>query len=140
MDDVRQLHDHLAEYQVLDVREPYEWEAGHIEGAVHLPLPEVMAGRGSDVLDQGRPVVAVCHARAYATALSEDAHAATPFLVHLLTELGNQRPLDQAAHAARRTTVSTLAPDEPAIVGIPIVIRPEPRPEGEPARRPTSRP
>jgi hypothetical protein len=87
-----------------------------------------------------RPVVAVCHARAYATALSEDAHAATPFLVHLLTELGNQRPLDQAAHAARRTTVSTLAPDEPAIVGIPIVIRPEPRPEGEPARRPTSRP
>ena len=23
---------------VLDVREPHEWAAGHIEGAVHIPL------------------------------------------------------------------------------------------------------
>lgn len=28
---------------LLDVREPYEWAAGHIEGAVHLPMGEVMA-------------------------------------------------------------------------------------------------
>lgn len=26
---------------VLDVREPYEWEAGHIEGATHIPLQEL---------------------------------------------------------------------------------------------------
>jgi rhodanese-related sulfurtransferase len=26
---------------VLDVREPDEWEAGHIEGAVHIPLMEL---------------------------------------------------------------------------------------------------
>ena len=28
---------------VLDVREPDEWEAGHIHGAVHIPLAEVPA-------------------------------------------------------------------------------------------------
>lgn len=26
---------------VLDVREPFEWEAGHIEGALHVPLREL---------------------------------------------------------------------------------------------------
>ncbi|WZH51771.1 MAG: rhodanese-like domain-containing protein [Nocardioides alkalitolerans] len=28
---------------VLDVREPHEWEAGHIAGAVHIPLSELPA-------------------------------------------------------------------------------------------------
>lgn len=27
--------------KVLDVREDYEWEAGHIDGAVHIPLEQV---------------------------------------------------------------------------------------------------
>ena len=27
-----------ADWVVLDVREPWEWAAGHIEGAVHIPL------------------------------------------------------------------------------------------------------
>ncbi|NYJ03407.1 rhodanese-related sulfurtransferase [Nocardioides thalensis] len=31
---------------VLDVREPVEWEAGHIEGAVHIPLSELVERRG----------------------------------------------------------------------------------------------
>ena len=30
-----------ADAVVLDVREPDEWEAGHIEGALHIPLAEV---------------------------------------------------------------------------------------------------
>lgn len=30
---------------VLDVREPVEWEAGHIEGAVHIPLGELVERR-----------------------------------------------------------------------------------------------
>jgi rhodanese-related sulfurtransferase len=29
--------------QVLDVREPEEWQAGHIEGAVHIPLGDLVA-------------------------------------------------------------------------------------------------
>jgi rhodanese-related sulfurtransferase len=45
--------------QIVDVREPYEWEAGHIDGAVHIPLNQLMAGAGQD-LDPSREVVAVC--------------------------------------------------------------------------------
>lgn len=30
-----------VEAKVLDVREDYEWEAGHIDGAVHIPLEQV---------------------------------------------------------------------------------------------------
>jgi rhodanese-related sulfurtransferase len=30
-----------ADAKVLDVREDYEWNAGHIEGAVHIPLGEL---------------------------------------------------------------------------------------------------
>src|SRR5918992_3042857 len=47
------------EVQILDVREDWEWDAGHIEGSVHIPLNELLAGR-MESLDQGRPVVAVC--------------------------------------------------------------------------------
>lgn len=28
---------------VLDVREPHEWAAGHVEGAIHVPLSELPA-------------------------------------------------------------------------------------------------
>lgn len=39
---VDQLQQPLPEgVVVLDVREPYEWEAGHIEGAHHIPLQEL---------------------------------------------------------------------------------------------------
>jgi rhodanese-related sulfurtransferase len=60
MDDPRELFERQDHYQVVDVREPYEWEAGHIEGAIHLPLARVMAGQGTDGLEPGRPVVLVC--------------------------------------------------------------------------------
>ena len=29
------------EVRILDVREPFEWDAGHIAGAVHIPLGEI---------------------------------------------------------------------------------------------------
>lgn len=32
-----------AEAKVLDVREDYEWETGHIEGAVHIPMDQIPA-------------------------------------------------------------------------------------------------
>ena len=46
------------EIQIVDVREPFEWNAGRIEGAIHLPLNDLMAGKGD--LDPSRPVVLVC--------------------------------------------------------------------------------
>ena len=60
MDDPRELHEKRDEVQILDVREPYEWEAGHIDGAVHIPLAQVMAGQEQGRLDSERPVVVVC--------------------------------------------------------------------------------
>ena len=47
-----------GEADLVDVREPYEWEAGHIEGARHVPLPEL--AEFAQTLDPSRPVVFVC--------------------------------------------------------------------------------
>ncbi len=44
--------------QLVDVRQDYEWEAGHIEGATHVPL-EQLPSRAGD-LDRDRPVVFQC--------------------------------------------------------------------------------
>src|SRR4051794_7135391 len=43
---------------VIDVREPYEWEAGRVTGATHIEL-ERLASRAGDV-PTGRPVVFQC--------------------------------------------------------------------------------
>jgi rhodanese-related sulfurtransferase len=55
----RGVYEHLDEVQIVDVREPYEWLAGRIEGAVHIPLNSLMSGAGAD-LDQQRQLVMVC--------------------------------------------------------------------------------
>jgi len=52
------LPDPLPEgYSVLDVREPIEWEHGHIDGAVHVPLMELPNRR--DEIPEGH-VLVVC--------------------------------------------------------------------------------
>jgi rhodanese-related sulfurtransferase len=43
---------------VLDVREQDEWDAGHIEGAQHIPLGQLGARVGE--VPKGRTVVTVC--------------------------------------------------------------------------------
>jgi rhodanese-related sulfurtransferase len=57
--DVRTVHDRLAEIQLVDCRELYEWEAGRVDGAVYLPLNSIMAGAGSD-LDREKPIAVIC--------------------------------------------------------------------------------
>jgi rhodanese-related sulfurtransferase len=44
--------------RVLDVREPDEWDAGHIDGAMHIPLAD-LPGR-LDELPDDESVVVVC--------------------------------------------------------------------------------
>ena len=52
------VHDPLPEgLAVVDVREPVEWQHGHIEGAIHIPLWELQ-GR-LDEVPQGQTLV-VC--------------------------------------------------------------------------------
>ncbi len=47
-----------GEAQLVDVREPYEWEAGRIAGAVHIEL-ERLAGRAEEI-DKETPVIFQC--------------------------------------------------------------------------------
>lgn len=60
MNDPKELFEKRDQVQIVDVREPYEWEAGHIEGSVHIPLAQVMAGQEQGRLDPSQPVVLVC--------------------------------------------------------------------------------
>jgi len=55
----RGVFDRLDEVTIVDVREPYEWQAGKIDGAIHIPLNALMSGGGAD-LDQSKPMVMVC--------------------------------------------------------------------------------
>jgi rhodanese-related sulfurtransferase len=54
----QQLAPRFDDYQVLDVRHPHEWEAGHIPGSVHLPLDQL--GIHLDEVAAGRPLMLVC--------------------------------------------------------------------------------
>lgn len=56
--DVETLEQRRDEIQVVDVRWPNEWEAGRIEGALHVPLD--VFGDHLSKLDRSRPVVTVC--------------------------------------------------------------------------------
>src|SRR5207247_3780404 len=64
------------EAQLVDVREPYEWEAGRIAGAKHIEL-EHLAGRADD-LDRDKPVIFHCRL-GRRSALATDAFRAVGF-------------------------------------------------------------
>ncbi|CAL9487525.1 Thiosulfate sulfurtransferase GlpE [Streptomyces sp. enrichment culture] len=51
-----------AEGFVLDVREDDEWAAGHVEGALHIPMSDFVArfGELTEAVEDGRRVHVVC--------------------------------------------------------------------------------
>lgn len=56
-----ELHDLMNSrtgWQLVDVREPYEFSAGHIEGALHIPLTELQARAAQ--LDRSADIVFIC--------------------------------------------------------------------------------
>jgi rhodanese-related sulfurtransferase len=53
------LAEHLDEVQVVDCREAYEWNAGRIEGSIHIPLNSILAG-ATGQLDAEKTTVVVC--------------------------------------------------------------------------------
>lgn len=60
--DPTEAHQRATEVQLVDVRETGEWMAGHIDGALHLPMGELADRR--DELADDRPIVAVCRSGA----------------------------------------------------------------------------
>ena len=58
LSNVRDVYERLGEIQLVDCREPYEWEAGRVAGAIHIPVNSIMAGAGGD-LDKDKPIAVI---------------------------------------------------------------------------------
>src|ERR1022692_842985 len=60
--DLDRLQREAAALQIADVRRPAEWEEGHIEGALLLPLNRIANAilEGKAQLDQARPIAVHC--------------------------------------------------------------------------------
>ena len=68
--DPQALARQMERFQVVDVRYPNEWEAGHIAEAVHIPLDYVYERTGE--LDKDRPVVTVCRSGSRSAEAAEE--------------------------------------------------------------------
>jgi molybdopterin/thiamine biosynthesis adenylyltransferase/rhodanese-related sulfurtransferase len=49
---------------VIDVREPFEWDAGHVAGALHIPLAELPGRLTTDLPDRAAPILLYCRSGA----------------------------------------------------------------------------
>ena len=75
----REVADRLEEVQLVDVREPYEFEAGRIAGARHVELARLADEAAS--VDPDRPVVFYCRVGAR-SAMATQAFRASGFDAH----------------------------------------------------------
>ena len=75
--DPERMAEVLAEgWQVIDVRESYEWEAGRIAGTRHIPVGRLTAEAAT--VDPDRPVVFYCRVGSRST-LAADAFRASGY-------------------------------------------------------------
>jgi rhodanese-related sulfurtransferase len=85
--------------QVVDVREPYEREAGHIEGSRHIELVRLSA-EASTSIDRERPIVFYCRvgarSRMAAQALRTAGYEAYSMSGGLMRWDSEERPLSPA--------------------------------------------
>jgi len=56
--DLATMKDERPDLVVIDVRELVEWDEGHIDGALHLPMGEAVARK--DLVPAGRPKAVLC--------------------------------------------------------------------------------
>ena len=54
----QELSAHQNDVTLLDVREPYEWNAGHLDGSIHIPMQQVPARIGE--VPRDREIVVIC--------------------------------------------------------------------------------
>jgi rhodanese-related sulfurtransferase len=72
----------LNDAQLVDVRTPAEYEASHIEGALHLTLDDLQAN--ADQLDRHRPLVFYCRT-GERSAMAADAFRASGWDAYSIT-------------------------------------------------------
>ena len=54
------MADVLADSVIVDVRSPGEFQMGHVQGALLLPLSDLMGGAALPVEDKDTPIVVYC--------------------------------------------------------------------------------
>jgi rhodanese-related sulfurtransferase len=54
-----ELLNKLSKVQLIDIREPYEYEEGHIEGSINIPMGDFL--EKSDQLDKSKQIVIYCN-------------------------------------------------------------------------------
>jgi hydroxyacylglutathione hydrolase/adenylyltransferase/sulfurtransferase len=65
---VRERHE-AGEIQLIDVREDYEYESGHVAGARHVGL--ALVASQADTIDRDKPVVFYCRVGSRSTMAAE---------------------------------------------------------------------
>jgi adenylyltransferase/sulfurtransferase len=58
--ELKELIDAGKEIELIDVREPVEWDIVHIEGAKLIPKDRILSGEALSELPQNRPIVLHC--------------------------------------------------------------------------------
>ena len=89
--DVAQANDQLDDVFLLDVREDVEWDAGHVEQAVHIPMGQLNAR--IDEIPEDRTIVCVCRSGQRSRAVT-DALNRAGYTAHNLE--GGMHAWDQA--------------------------------------------
>jgi rhodanese-related sulfurtransferase len=77
----REVAEHIDQVQLVDVREPYEFEAGRIAGARHVELARL--AEEAESLDRDRPLVFYCRVGAR-SAVATQAFRASGYDAHNL--------------------------------------------------------
>lgn len=103
--DVTEARALLGEATFLDVREPYEFDAGHVEGSLHIPIGQV-GERWREVPSDGR-VVVVCQIGQRSALVADflrqrglDAHNLEGGLESWVGQGGTLEPVDDPAEVA----------------------------------------
>jgi len=58
--DLRILQNSGKKFTLLDVREQYEWDAGHIEKAIHIPLGTLELNAKKEITNETGYIVVYC--------------------------------------------------------------------------------
>jgi hydroxyacylglutathione hydrolase len=90
-----ELRSDVTRVHLVDVRSPYEWRAGHLPGAVNIPVGEIPARIGE--LPAGRPIVMVCESGSRSSlAASLLAQEGVPGVVNMTGGMAAYRALLEA--------------------------------------------